>query len=329
MRGNNGGGRLGVASRNAVASSFRNAMSRIAPVLRALLLTAFLLSAGAVAAQTPPIGQAVAVTPAATGQLGGTAVTLLTGEDLYQGQVIATNTNGEVQIVFADDTHMVVGPNSTLQIETYLLRNANTVENFAVNALGGTFRFITGTSDHGAYRINTPTGTIGVRGTEFDFTVERSTGHVNVLVYDGIVVLCPLNGGECVELGATCSVGNIATVDLAARIDQLREARQLARQEFPYARFQYWLREDFQVEDPRGCLWPRPDNRRDPAENPEPSNSSSPSLPSSSEPCGEGGCGSESSGSESSQPGSEPQQCGYSESGDSSFWNPGSYCYGY
>lgn len=202
------------------------------------------------------IGTAVGVTPAATGELGGTRVTLVNGNDLYQGQIIATDAGGEVQIVFVDDTRMVVGPNSILQIETYLLRNANTLENFTANALGGTFRFISGNSSPEAYTIRTPTGTIGVRGTAFDFTVLQlamGVWQVDVLAYAGIVILCALNG-VCTELDATCEVGTI-TPTLAEAVAQARRARQLARNDFPYARFQLGLLAVLQVEDPRGCLW--------------------------------------------------------------------------
>src|SRR5690242_13101953 len=48
------------------------------------------MAAGPAAAQqtAAAIGTTVGVTPAATGQLGGTAITLVNGDDLYQGQII-------------------------------------------------------------------------------------------------------------------------------------------------------------------------------------------------------------------------------------------------
>ena len=150
----------------------RPGFRRLAAVTVLLGLT---LATPAIPQATNPIAQAVGVRPAATGQLGGTEVTLVAGAALYEGQVIATNASGEVQIVFADDTRMVIGPNSILVIESILMRNQNTVSNFAVNALGGTFRFITGNSPSETYTINTPTGTIGVFVADAGVVVPRPT----------------------------------------------------------------------------------------------------------------------------------------------------------
>ncbi|MGD9740703.1 MAG: FecR domain-containing protein [Bauldia sp.] len=258
MRARAYGGEPGVASLTharvpiATAKRVSRKFGRLGAII-AGAVAALAIGASAATAQNA-IGTAVGVTPAATGELGGNRVTLINGNDLYQGQIIATDTGGEVQIIFVDDTRMVVGPNSILQIETYLLRNANTLENFTANALGGTFRFITGTSPHEAYTINTPTGTIGVRGTAFDFNVALLIGvwEVNVLVYDGIVVMCALNG-TCAELNASCEMGTIVPT-LAMVIDPAT-AQQIARQSFPYARFQFWLRQELRVQNPRGCLF--------------------------------------------------------------------------
>ena len=47
--------------------------------------------------------------------------------------------------------------------------------------LSGTARFITGSSDKRAYRIVTPQGTMGVRGTAFDLTVRNGRTHLLLL----------------------------------------------------------------------------------------------------------------------------------------------------
>lgn len=217
-------------------------------------LVAIALAAGiAPAAAQTPLGTAVAVRPTAEGELGGTRVTLVDGNTLFQGQTIATDTTGEVQILFADNTRMVVGPNSTLIIETYLLQNANTVGNLTVNALGGSFRFISGNSPSANYHINTPTGTIGVRGTMLDFTVDTDEGLVYIIVYEGQVFFCNL-AGVCVDLEARCQVG-VMGMALAEIITQQRPRFAISRAEFMYAVAQWRLLDPFQVEDPRECLF--------------------------------------------------------------------------
>jgi hypothetical protein len=116
-------------------------------------------------------------------------------------------TSGNAQILFVDGTKLVVGPGSSLVIEKYLMRGGSTAQKLSINALRGTFRFITGKSPKSAYNIKTANATIGIRGTGFDFWVKAKTG---VAVLDGKVKLCnsstPKSKG-CVDLNAGCEVG--------------------------------------------------------------------------------------------------------------------------
>ncbi|HZY68379.1 MAG TPA: hypothetical protein VFE52_07310, partial [Devosia sp.] len=70
-----------------------------------------LLVAAPAAAQA--IATAVDVRPEATGEYNGTDVVLSAEDDLFEGQTVTTGPVGQVQIVFADETHMVVGPSSS------------------------------------------------------------------------------------------------------------------------------------------------------------------------------------------------------------------------
>ena len=54
----------------------------------------------------------------------------------------------------------------------------------------GAFRFATGDSAKNRYIIDTPTGTIGVRGTEFDGWVGGNDGIGYVIRHGGTVILC-------------------------------------------------------------------------------------------------------------------------------------------
>ena len=110
--------------------------------------------------------------------------------------------SGNVQILFNDGTKLVIGSRSSLVIEKYLMKGGNTAQNFAINALRGTFRFITGNSAKAAYDIKTANATIGIRGTGFDFWVTKNTG---VVVLNGLVRLCRDN--KCVDIPAQCHAG--------------------------------------------------------------------------------------------------------------------------
>lgn len=148
-------------------------------------------------------GEAVGVNPDASAVKGTITKTLVVGADVQVGERIVTGASGLVQIIFTDQTRLVVGPGSSLVIEQYLLRGGEAAEKLTINALSGTFRFATGKSPKPAYEIKTPTATIGVRGTGFDFTVLPTL--TRTVVSHGAVVLC--QGGQCVTIAGQCAMG--------------------------------------------------------------------------------------------------------------------------
>src|SRR2546423_1836770 len=91
-------------------------------------------------------GTAVGVDPSADDTFGNTSRTLVVGSDVSVGDTVVTGPTGQVQLLFKDQTKLAIGPNSSLLIEAYLLKPDQTVGQFTINALSGTFRFITGDS---------------------------------------------------------------------------------------------------------------------------------------------------------------------------------------
>ena len=168
------------------------------------------------------------------------------------GDKIVTGASGQVQLVFTDQTHLVVGPNSSLVIESYLLRGDKLASKFAVNALSGTFRFITGKSDHSAYHIATPTGTIGIRGTAFDFNVGTTT---TVALFRGAVELCTLDPRQphCVVLDHQCQAGEIQQQQ-STIYGHWQAIDDGLRDKFHYILSQKPLLPDFHVDESRQCF---------------------------------------------------------------------------
>jgi hypothetical protein len=220
-------------------------------LIRLVLLLAIMAGTTSARAESAA-GNAVEVVPQAQGNLSGTTVALASGDDLFMGQQVITGNAGRVQVVFSDQTHLVVGPGSSLVIAQYLMRNNGTASKFVVNALGGTFRFITGNSPKNAYQINTPTGTLGVRGTAFDFGIDKKSGDTQVLLYHGGVRMCGADG-SCVMLTEACSVGVIPHHDAASVYGKSDHRRPPMLKNFPYLASQAPLEADFRVGGSGGC----------------------------------------------------------------------------
>lgn len=199
-------------------------------------------------------GTAVGVNPDALAEGKDSVRTLVVGSDVAIGERVITGPKGQVEFLFSDRTKLVVGPGSSLVIEDYLLRNETTASKVAINALSGTFRFVTGKSPKSAYEIKTPTGTIGVRGTGFDFWATKA--ETGVLLYHGAVQICA-KSGQCVVLSNKCEAGLYSIRDsiiLSAdgRFDESFRAG------FPYARNEQPLRREFRIAEARPCMI-RPD----------------------------------------------------------------------
>lgn len=201
-------------------------------------------------------GTAVGVDPDAEARGNGTR-TLVVGSDIFIGDRVVTDAGGLVQILFDDKTRLVVGPRSSLVIEDYLIRNDGSAGRLAVNALSGTFRFISGNSPKNRYVIKTPTGQIGVRGTAFDLRVLRRIAYV--LHLEGTTINCS-NNGDCESASRRCDVVAIAsngTEDYGSSRNFSRAELADARDWFDFATSQSALLRQFRVSSAEQCMRPR------------------------------------------------------------------------
>lgn len=166
------------------------------------LLASLLLLALPAAAQE--VGVAIAVTQGATIEVGG-RTTRLTARDLVSnGAVIRTDQRGTVQLLFRDRTRIVVGPLTTFRIDDVAMKSDGTAQRFAVTTLGGMFRFLTGRSPKPAYKLNTPTATLGIRGTVFDLAFD-TLSNTRLVTFDGEVRFCG-RGRRCAIATGGCSM---------------------------------------------------------------------------------------------------------------------------
>lgn len=154
------------------------------------------------------------------------------GQPVREGDIVVTEADGSALLNFVDDTRIAVGPMSRFEVSDIRVGRDGKAQRFAVSAVRGTFRFLSGGSPKDAYRIRTPTATLGIRGTEFDFFVDRRIGS-NVALFRGEVVLCP-NGGRCALVRGRCTLALSDTrgsVGVAATRD---EKKQILVRDFPF-----------------------------------------------------------------------------------------------
>ena len=97
----------------------------------------------------------------------GSEATLAVGDKVYADDTIRTEPDGGVQIRFVDGTDFVLGGNAEMTIDK-LIYDPSASDNAMTVAVAGAFVFVTGSiagSAGDGMTVNTPAGSIGVRGT--------------------------------------------------------------------------------------------------------------------------------------------------------------------
>ncbi|WP_420584997.1 FecR family protein [Ruegeria sp.] len=196
------------------------------------------------------IGQVIGVEQGAKVTREGKSQTLRAGMAVVSGDSISTDGSGVVQLLFVDETKIAIGPNARMTLDVTMLRGNKKAKNFAVQALGGSFRFISGKSKKRAYSIQTPTATMAVRGTTFDMWVASGTQSA-MLVLEGRVEMCSLNGG-CRATGRQCSLFATTQNGSVGRAVDQEEFEKALKSGFPFVQSQEQLLAPLQV-DIGGC----------------------------------------------------------------------------
>ena len=119
------------------------------------------------------------------------------GDALVRDEVVRTGADSATRLVMADSTNLSLGPNATLRLDRTVFDDEHHYRDVAVRMTSGAFRFVTGHSDKGAYKITTPLATIGVRGTTLDILSQRGQTIVNL--QDGAATVCTISF-ECIQL---------------------------------------------------------------------------------------------------------------------------------
>lgn len=144
-----------------------------------------------------PVGQAVSIRTEVSGASGPLAVR----DPVYRDERIRTSKSGLGQFVFQDGTKLAVGWGSSVVIDQFVYDGNKSVKKLTIMAAKGTFRWVSGKSKHSAYEIVTPAGTIGVRGTAFDFYVAPD-GTTAMVLLSGAASFC--GAGGCRQLTQRC-----------------------------------------------------------------------------------------------------------------------------
>jgi hypothetical protein len=142
----------------------------------------------------------------------GRKVPITAGGPLYIGARIVTGDDGHLQVLLLDETVFTLGPNSDMVLDVFVYDPDTSVEKISARVMKGVFRWVTGKvarKDPASMKVTLPVGTIGIRGTDFEATVEADGSGVVKLASGQLQItenktgrVFLLNAGETVTFGS-------------------------------------------------------------------------------------------------------------------------------
>ncbi len=123
-----------------------------------------------VRAQEPAIGHVVAVGGVATITHGQVTWAATPGGAVYEGDLLRTFWNGTMGVTFKDNTRISLGPSTRVTVPKFVFSPAQQQYGFVLRLIAGSLQYLSGLTaklSPDSMKIETPTATVGVRGTRF------------------------------------------------------------------------------------------------------------------------------------------------------------------
>ena len=124
------------------------------------------------------------------------------GEALIQNQKVRTGVDSAAQLVFLDDTKLVIGARSEVKLDDFIYQPDTTKGR--LDLVRGVLRFVSANTTKVDLSIKTQVAVLGVRGTVFD--VLASSRRTEVAVHEGSVQVASASGTTIVNAGEVLTV---------------------------------------------------------------------------------------------------------------------------
>ena len=127
---------------------------------------------------------------------------MLTADD-----IITTDATGIVHGVLIDRTRILIGPATEFYMSSVDISGSNKVKR-TLSVIGGSMRFLSDGPTEGPYVIDTPSATMGIRGTILDVSV--SAQRTDLIVHQGEVEFCTKDEiPQCQIIVPTCTLETV------------------------------------------------------------------------------------------------------------------------
>jgi hypothetical protein len=140
---------------------------RHSAALAALSCVALVVGSGVAFAES--VGKASAIRTSAYQQepQAPSAGELHLNDAVIRNATLSTKPNSALEVTFLDGSKLSMGANSTMIVDDYVYSGPGGAGKQTLRATRGVFRFVSGTIPKDQVKVDTPTVTIGIRGTIF------------------------------------------------------------------------------------------------------------------------------------------------------------------
>jgi hypothetical protein len=142
-------------------------------ILRAAFASAICFAWGHVAL-AQPVGNASAIRPAASQTVPqGSRTDLRLRDPIIRNAELVTAERGALEVTFLDGSKLSMGQNSRLTVDKYVYGGPGGAGEQSMRFTKGLFRFVSGSIPKDKVKIETPSVTIGIRGTMLRSAVDE------------------------------------------------------------------------------------------------------------------------------------------------------------
>ncbi len=156
-----------------------------------------------------PIGSVATLEGSASVTHNNAASALQVSDSIFKGDTLQTGVDGTLGVTFDDETTFTLKPNSRIDVDDYVYQEGGAHNAAVFKILSGTVAFVAAEVAHtGDMKIETPTSSLGIRGTtgliEVPAAGAGATGEVSIKLYpdaDGRVGRIEVFGRDGAQLG--------------------------------------------------------------------------------------------------------------------------------
>ena len=151
---------------------------------------------------------------------------------IYFMDRLTSSASGIGEFMFDDGTKLAISSSARLTIDASVAPGSSRFKKLGLKVAGGSVRWVSGKSPSSAYKIQTPTASMAIRGTAFDITIRG--GKTYVVLLNGSGRLC--SGSRCQSLRSSCDyvVSSGGSLSNARPIEEAIKTRGEAARLFPY-----------------------------------------------------------------------------------------------